>query len=128
MHEQALAGVDGVERPGPGGERRDLGFDAEQLGEERFERRAERDQQLPLGLGVQRLGRGPGGEKGGVKGRVLLFEPGEEEAIEPDQAVPVPQIVKGEPEAERLFHTCLVGVHLPEPSCTMWGTPRPIWP
>ena len=74
------------------------------------------------------IGGGPGGEKVVVKGRVLLFEPGEEEAIEPDQAVPVPQIVKGEPEAERLFHTCLVGVHLPEPSCTMWGTPRPIWP
>ncbi len=136
LHEQALAGVDRVEAGGARGDVGHLASDAEQLRHERADRRAERHDELPLGLRVERLGFGAGGQQPDMQvGRVRL-QRRQEAPVEPDQPVAGGEVGEGRAEAEGgCVHgnpVCRRGFAAPHTKDTAGqtsrrGTTRPAW-
>ena len=111
LHEQPLAAVDRVERPGLRHQRVQFRRNPEQGAEEPIERRAEGNHQLGFVLHPHRLRRGPRGEQAGVQRRVLLRQPEEEQPVEPDQPVTGGEVGKAEPESGQAGFGGRLGVH-----------------
>ena len=101
LHEQPLAGMDGVERGGLSRQSQGFRLDAEQRSEEAIQMRPQRHHQLAFGLLLHRVRGGPRFQQPGVQAWGIAREAFQERAVEPDQPVPVREIGEAEAEAER---------------------------
>ena len=87
LHEEAFAGVKRCELLVCCLECRELGLDAEELGEKILELWGERNREIAFRLRAQRLGLGARGHEPVEEGDVVLLEPAAKEAVELETAL-----------------------------------------
>ncbi len=100
LHELALDGVQGGEVVVARAKRLGLGFDAEQPGDEVLERCGERDQQLRLGLGGERLGRGARGAQPLREAGIGFGDRCAESVVEPRESRATVEVLEFQSETE----------------------------